>query len=159
MTRPLVTDELWQIIEPLLPRRRPVRRNRRRRGGRPPIDDRRVLAGIVFVLKTGIPWEYLPQEMGCGCGMTCWRRLRDWNAAGVWQRLHRVLLDKLNAADKIDWSRAVVDSASVRAMHGGKKRARIQWIAARRVRSTTCWSTARDGRRWRSRRRARTATT
>src|SRR6185369_11770934 len=46
--------------------------------------------------------------MNCGCGMTCWRRLRDWNVAGVWRQLHRVLLDKLNAADKIDWSRAVV---------------------------------------------------
>ena len=128
-------------------------------GGRPPVDDRSVLAGIVFVLKTGIPWEYLPQEMNCGCGMTCWRRLRDWNAAGVWQRLHRVLLDRLNAADKIDWSRAVVDSASVRAMHGGKKRAQTPWIDARRARSTTCSSTARDARRWRSRRPARTATT
>ena len=159
MTRPLVTDELWQIVEPLLPRPGPVRRNRHRRGGRPPIGDRAVLAGIVFVLKTGIPWEYLPQEMGCGCGMTCWRRLRDWNVAGVWRRLHQVLLDKLNAADKIDWSRAVVDSASVRAMHGGKKRAKIPWIGARRVRSTTCWSTARVGRRWRSRRPVRTATT
>ena len=159
MTRPLVTDELWQIIEPLLPRPRPVRRNRHRRGGRPPVDDRRVLAGIVFVLKTGIPWEYLPQEMGCGCGMTCWRRLRDWNAAGVWQRLHRALLDKVNAADKIDWSRAVVDSASTRAMHGGEKRGQTRRIDARRARSTTCWSTARDARRWRSRRPARTATT
>ncbi len=159
MTRPLVTDELWQIVEPLLPRPRPRRRDRRRRGGRPRVDDRHVLAGIVFVLKTGIPWEYLPQEMNCGCGMTCWRRLRDWNAAGVWQRLHRVLLDRLNAADKIDWSRAVVDSASVRAMHGGKKRARTPWTGARRARSTTCWWTARDGRRWRSRRPARTGTT
>jgi transposase len=159
MTRPLVTDELWQMIEPLLPRRRPVRRDRRRRGGRPPVDDRRVLAGIVFVLKTGIPWEYLPQEMHCGCGMTCWRRLRDWNAAGVWQRLHQVLLDKLNAADKIDWSRAVVDSASVRAMHGGKKRAPAPWTGARRARNTTCSSTARAARRWRSRRPARTGTT
>ena len=159
MTRPLVTDELWQIVEPLLPRPRPVRRDRRRRGGRPPVDDRRVLAGIVFVLKTGIPWEYLPQEMGCGCGMTCWRRLRDWNAAGVWQRLHEALLDKLNAAGKIDWSRAVVDSASVRAMHGGKKRAPAPWTGARRARSITCSSTARGGRRWRSRRPARTGTT
>lgn len=74
--------------------------------------------GSSFVLKTGIPWEHLPLEMNCGCGMTCWRRLRAWNEAGVWRELHRVLLDKLNAADKIDWSRAVVDSASIRAMHG-----------------------------------------
>ncbi len=142
MTQPLVTDDLWQTIEPLLPRPRARRRDRHRRGGRPHADDRRVLAGIVFVLKTGIPWEYLPREMNCGCGMTCWRRLRDWNAAGVWRELHQVLLDKLNAADKIDWSRAIVDSASIRAMHGGKKQAQIQSIGAKADPSTTCWSTA-----------------
>ena len=159
MTRPLVTDELWLTIEPLLPARPPRRRDRHRRGGRPPVDDRRVLAGIVFVLRTGIPWEYLPQEMNCGCGMTCWRRLRDWHQAGVWQRLHRVLLDKLNAADKIDWSRAVVDSASIRALHGGKKQAQIRWIGVRAARSTTCWSTATGARQWPSRSPAPTATT
>ena len=160
MPRPLVTDELWQTIRPLPPPPRSRRRrDRRRRGGRRRLEDRRVLAGIVFVLKTGIPWEYLPQEMGCGCGMTCWRRLRDWHRAGVWQRLHRVLLDRLNAADKIDWSRAVVDSASVRALHGGKKRAPIRWIVAKTARSTTCSSTAADARRWRSRSPAPTATT
>ena len=85
------------------------------------------------MLKTGIPWEYLPQEMGCGSGMTCWRRLRDWQAAGVWQALHERLLAKLQAADQIDWSRAVVDSASVRAVHGGKKQARIPRIKAKRA--------------------------
>ena len=159
MAKPLVTDDLWRIVEPLLPRRRPRRRDRHRRGGRPPVDDRRVLAGIVFVLKSGIPWERLPREMGCGCGMTCWRRLRDWHRAGVWQRLHRALLDELNAADKIDWSRAVVDSASVRAMHGGKKRAPVRWTGARAVPSTTCWSMATGGRRWRSRSRRPTAMT
>lgn len=95
-------------------------------GGRPPVDDRAALCGIIFVLRTGIPWEYLPQEMGCGSGMTCWRRLRDWQRAGVWRRLHQVLLERLNAAGKIDWSRGVVDSASVRALHGGKKRARAR---------------------------------
>src|SRR5579863_4011276 len=138
MAEPLVTDDLWTIIEPLLPRPRCCRRRDKfRRGGRPRVEDRDVLAGIVFVLKTGIPWEYLPREMGCGCGMTCWRRLRDWNDAGVWRELHRVLLDKLNAADKIDWSRAVVDSASVRAMHGGKKQAQIRSIGENRDRSTT----------------------
>jgi len=159
MTRPLVTDDLWQIIEPLLPGPRPRRRDRHRRGGRPPVDDRQVLAGIVFVLKTGIPWEYLPQEMGCGSGMTCWRRLRDWQKAGVWRQLHRVLLDKLNAADKIDWSRAVVDSASIRAMHGGKKQGRIRSIDARPAPSTTCWLTATGAPRWRRSSRAPTATT
>ena len=108
------------------------------------MDDRNVLAGIVFVPKTGIPWEYLPQEMGSGCGKTCWRRLRDWNQAGVWRQLRHVLLDKLDAAHKIDWSRAIVDSASVRAMRGGKKQAQIPWTGERWDPSTTCWSMAMD---------------
>ena len=159
MAGPLVTEDLWQIIEPLLPAPRRRRRDRHRRGGRPPVDDRQVLAGIVFVLKTGIPWEYLPQEMGCGSGMTCWRRLRDWQKAGVWRRLHRLMLDKLNAADKIDWSRAVVDSTSIRAMHGGKKQGRIRSTDARPGPSTTCWLTATGARRWRRSSRAPTATT
>jgi transposase len=155
MARPLLSDELWSLIEPLIP----VRPRRFRYPGREPLADRQVMTGILFVLKTGIPWEHLPQEMGCGCGMTCWRRLRDWHEAGVWRELHRVLLDKLNAADKIDWSRAVVDSASVRAVHGGKKQARIRSIDARPAPSTTCWSMATGVRRWRSRSRVPTATT
>jgi transposase len=112
----LVSDALWLRIEPLIPKHVPSPL-----GGRPPVDDRQALTGILFVLKTGIPWEDLPQEMGCGCGMTCWRRLRDWHAAGVWEKLHRVLLVELRRADKIDWSRAVVDSSSVRAVGGGEK--------------------------------------
>ena len=75
------------------------------------------------MLRTGIPWEYLPQEMGCGSGVTCWRRLREWQQAGVWQLLHEVLLAKLNEADLIDWSRAVIDSSHVRAFGGGAKTA------------------------------------
>jgi transposase len=132
MAKPLVTDDLWALIEPLIPKHVPSPK-----GGAPPIPDRAALAGILFVLKTGIPWEYLPQEMGCGCGMTCWRRLRDWQQAGVWDRLHRVLLAQLRGADQIDWSRAVVDSASVRAVGGAKKPARILRIAARKAPSTT----------------------
>jgi transposase len=116
MAKPLLSDELWQRIEPLLPPLPP-----HPNGGRPWTENREALTGILFVLRTGIPWEYLPQEMGCGCGMTCWRRLRDWQAAGVWQRLHELLLAELNGADKIDWSRAVVDSAMLRAMCGGPK--------------------------------------
>jgi transposase len=118
MAKPLVPDTLWRIVEPLLPRRR----TSRRKGGRPPVENRKALAGVLFVLRTGIPWEYLPQEMRCGCGMTCWRRLKRWQRAGVWRKLHETLLEELNAAGKIDWSRAVVDSTSVRAVHGGKKR-------------------------------------
>lgn len=97
------------------------RRRRRRYPGRKPLDDRTVLSGILFVLKTGIAWEDFPQEMGC-CGMTLLNRMRQWQRAGVWRRLHQVMLDKLRAVDKIDLSRVIVDSASARAMHGGKKR-------------------------------------
>ena len=132
MAKPLVTDELWAEIEPLIPKHPP-----RPKGGRPPVGDREALTGILFVLRTGIPWEYLPQEMGCGCGMTCWRRLRDWQAAGVWDRLHRRLLDKLHAADQIDWSRAVVDSGSVRAVGEAKEPAPIPRIDVNRARNTT----------------------
>jgi len=117
MARPLVSDELWELIEPLIPK---VPR-RQRFPGRKRLDDRKVLSGILFVLQTGIPWEYLPQEMGCGSGVTCWRRLREWQEAGVWQRLHEMLLAQLNAAELIDWSRAAIDSSHVRAFWGGAK--------------------------------------
>ncbi|MHC5263241.1 transposase [Streptomyces sp. UC4497] len=100
-----VTDDLWTRVEPLLP----TRQRRKRHPGRLPLDDRRCLQGILFVLHTGIQWEWLPQELGFGSGMTCWRRLRDWNEAGVWQRLHQVLLTELHQAEKLDWSRAVID--------------------------------------------------
>lgn len=133
MARVLVDDKLWSVIEPLLPRN--VRRQRY--PGRKPLDDRAMLTGILFVLMSGIPWEMLPQEMGCGSGTTCWRRLRDWHKAGVWDRLHRALLGRLRGADKIDLSRVVVDSSSVRAVQGGKKLDRTQPIAARRAASTT----------------------
>jgi transposase len=147
MAKPLVPDGLWELIEPLLPERTDTRRRRDkfRRGGRPRVGDREVLAGIVFVLRTGIQWEQLPAEMGCGSGMTCWRRLRDWREAGVWRGLHRALMDRLNAADKIDWSRAVVDTSSVRAMRRGKKRAPARSTGANRGASTGCWSTAAGG--------------
>jgi transposase len=94
------------------------------------------------VLKSGIPWEMLPQEMGCGSGMTCWRRLREWHEAGVWERLHEALLDRLGEADRVDWSRASLDSASVPAPGGAKRPARTRRIAANGARSATLWSTA-----------------
>ena len=116
MAKPLVDDALWALIEPLLP---PPKPRRFRFPGRKPLPNRQALTGILFVLKTGIPWEDLPQEMGCGCGMTCWNRLQEWHAAGVFEQLHAVLLAKLHRADKIDWSRAVADASTVRALHGG----------------------------------------
>jgi transposase len=147
MAKPVLDEGLWRLIRPLLPK---PKRRRRRHPGRKPLGDRAALTGILFVLKTGIPWEYLPPEMGCGSGMTCWRRLRAWQRRGVWRKLHRVLLCELNGADKIDWSRAVVDSASVRAMHGGKKRDPAPSTAAKPARNTTCSPTA-TARLWRSR--------
>ena len=95
MTQALIDDDLWSRIEPLLPKRR--RRNRQY-AGRKPIPDRAVLTGILFVLRSGIPWNMLPREMGCGSGTTCWRRLVRWQRAGVWKRLHRVLLDRIAPA-------------------------------------------------------------
>src|SRR4028119_1305113 len=104
MRKALVSDELWAVVEPLLPAE-PAKP----RGGRPRIPDRAALTGILFVLKSGIPWEMLPKEMGCGSGMTCWRRLHDWQQVGLWVQLHGVVLDKLAQAKQLDWSRASVD--------------------------------------------------
>ena len=110
----MVSEELWEVIRPLLPAEPP-----KPKGGRPRVPDRAVLAGIVYVLKSGIPWRMMAKEFGCS-GVTCWRRLRDWQEAGVWRRLWRVVLNRLGRAGRIDWSRASIDSASVAA----KKRAR-----------------------------------
>jgi transposase len=137
MAKPLVSDDLWAVVAPLRPTEPP-----KPKGGRPRVPDRACLPGIIFVLQSGIPWEMLPQELGCSSGMTCWRRLRDWQAAGVWDRLHRVLLDRLGEADRIDWSRASLDSASVPANRGARRPGRIQRIAANRERSAIGWSTA-----------------
>src|ERR671920_2463886 len=136
MAKELVSDELWEIIEPLLPEEPP-----KPNGGRPRLDDRAALTGIVFVLKSGIPWEMLPQEMGCGSGMTCWRRLREWQEAGVWERLHLILLDRLGEADLIDWERASLDSASIPAKRGDQKPERIRRIREKRARSATLFRT------------------
>ncbi|MEV7864012.1 IS5 family transposase [Streptomyces hirsutus] len=120
MSRPKpweIDDDLWALIEPLLPKieRRPDHPGRKR------LDDRKALQGILFVLSTDIQWEWLPQELGFGSGMTCWRRLRDWNEAGVWQQLQAILLARLRGADQLDFSRAAVDSSHVRALRGGPK--------------------------------------
>ena len=125
-------DDLWIRIEPLLPKRRS---RKRQYAGRKPIPDRAVLTGILFVLRSGIPWKMLPKEMGCGSGSTCWRRLVRWQRAGVWQRLHRVLLTELRRRGQLDLARAVVDSASLRALRGGKKLDRTLPIAAKPGRS------------------------
>ncbi len=108
----LVDDALWAELEPLLPDR-PVGRI-----GRPRVDDRAAFSAIVFVLLTGVPWRMVPKDIGCS-GVTAWRRLRDWQQAGVWERLHQQMLRRLNAAGQIDWSRAIVDGSHIRALSGG----------------------------------------
>ena len=110
-----VSDELWELVEPLIPR--PPARGRI---GRPRVSDRAALAGIVFVLSTGISWNALPQELRCGSGVTCWRQLREWQRAGLWVQLHRLVLDRLGQQGLLDWSRAAVDSVSVRAKRKGE---------------------------------------
>ncbi|MFD4481520.1 IS5 family transposase [Streptomyces sp. NPDC058471] len=109
-----VSDELWAVIEPLLPRHE----RRYRPPGRKRIDDRKTLQGVLFVLYTGIQWEFLPQELGFGSGPTCWRRLAEWQEAGVWEKVQRALLDRLRAADRLDLSRATIDASHVQAKRG-----------------------------------------
>ncbi|MGB8061873.1 MAG: IS5 family transposase [Candidatus Sulfotelmatobacter sp.] len=116
MATPLLPDTLWNLIEPLLPT--PTRKPQ---GGRPRLSDRACLQGVLFVLRSGIPWRMLPQEMNCGSGMSCWRRLRDWQEAGIWQLIHFSLLDWLARYGEIDWSRAVVDGSSIRAVFWGQQ--------------------------------------
>lgn len=137
MSKPLVPDDLWTIIEPLLPPHPPTPK-----GGRPRVPDRACLTGIIFVLKTGLPWALLPQELGCGSGMTCWRRLHDWQQAGVWTRLHQELLNRLGDADQIEWDRAALDSASIPANKGARRPGRIPQIGRKRARNAILWSTA-----------------
>jgi transposase len=115
MSKPLVPDELWAKVEPLLPPDPPAGSM-----GRPPVPNRACLTGILFVLKTGLGWEDLPQEMHCGCGMTCWRRLRDWNKAGVWQRLHEILLAELRGADELELAAMIADASYIRAFLGAR---------------------------------------
>lgn len=138
MARSLVSDELWEVVQPLLPRHR-VRPGKR---GRPPVDDRACLTGIIFVPQSGIPWEMLPQEMGCGCGMTCWRRLRDWRRRGVWKKLLQALLQRVGQEQGIDWERCCVDSQSFRAVLGGSSPAKTPQIGPKKARNGTCSSMA-----------------
>ncbi len=142
MRKTLLSDELWAVGEPLLPAE-PAKPQ----GGRPRIPDHAVLTGILFVLKSGIPWEMLPPELGCGSGMTCWRRLKSWHEAGVWSRLHQELLGRLAQAHKLDWSRASLDSSSVAAPLAKKrgqgktkdKSAPTRQTVANRERSAILW--------------------
>jgi transposase len=149
-----VPDGLWELVEPLLPKTT----RRFRYPGRKRIGDREALSGILFVLYTGIAWRHLPLELGFGSGATCRRRLDEWQQAGVWDRLHELLLARLQQAGEIEWSRAVVDGSHIQAKKGAPKRARARLTAAEPDRSTISWST-RAGSRSPSRSRAATATT
>lgn len=120
MAEELVSDSLWKKLEPLLPS--PKRKSRHvQYAGRKPADPRQVVAGIIFALKTGVPWEFLPATSAFPSGRTCFRRLVEWHKAGVWYSLLGVLLNELQREKKIDWRRAIVDSSYVRASRGGGK--------------------------------------
>ncbi len=134
MEAPMIDDELCKLIEPLLPVVKPRAKSD---PGRARMPDRVALNGILFVLKTGIRWNHLPTRLDFGSGATCWRRLDDWQKAGVWDRLHELLLDKLRATDQLDLSYAAVDSSSIRAVGAGEKLARTPRIARVRVPSIT----------------------
>jgi transposase len=128
----IVSDELWELVEPLLP----VKERRFRYPGRKRLPDRQALQGILFVLHTGISWTHLPRELGFGSGITCWRRLDEWQKAGVWVELHEVLLTRLRAAGEIEWSRAVADSSHVQAKKGVPRPGRARWTEAAQAPST-----------------------
>jgi transposase len=117
MAKPIIDDALWERIAPFLP----SKPRRSRFPGRKPLDNRKALTGILFVLKSGIAWEDLPQELGCGSGMSCWRRLREWQRSGLWRILQQLLIAKLPDAQKIDWSRAETDGESRRTVMGSDR--------------------------------------
>ncbi len=121
MKRMVISEKMWTELELLLPKSKPSPH-----GGRPRLDDRAAFNGILFVLQTGIPWEDLPQELGYSSGMTCWRRLRSWQQAGVWEKLHHALLVRLRQCDQIDWHRVSIDGASVASPRGAKRRGRTR---------------------------------
>jgi transposase len=136
MGAPIVDDELWALIKPLLPT---PKRRRKKYPGRLPVANRAALNGILFVLKTGIRWRDLSKKFGFRSGSTCWRRLRDWQKAGVWKRLRELLLAMLCEAGELDFSRAAVDSSSDRAVGAGEKLVRSPPTARGQISSTTCW--------------------
>src|SRR5437763_13669338 len=113
MSQCLVSDSLWYRIAPLLPPEPP-----KLKGGRPRVSDRAALNGILYVLRTGLQWKRLPTELGFGSGVTVWRRVLAWQQAGVWERLHHLLLDELGGAGQLDWTRVMVDTRSLPAKRG-----------------------------------------
>ena len=105
MPRPILPEPVWSVVKEFIP----VRPDRPK-GGRPPLGDREALTGILFVLRTGMAWPELPKELACGCGITCLRRLREWQNLGAWSRISECLREQLEHAHRIDWERAEVDA-------------------------------------------------
>ena len=134
MATELLPDELWHEIEPLLPPPPPPSP----KGGRPPVDNRKALQGIVFVNRTGIPWQALPTEVFGVSGSSCWRRFDEWTKAGIWPELHRRLLNRLGRAGGVDLGRVVVDSESVRALRGASTPAPTLPTGRRTAANATC---------------------
>ena len=134
MATELLPDELWHEIEPLLPPHPP----RTSKGGRPPVDDRDALRGILFVNRTGIPWQALPAEAFGVSGSSCWRRFDEWTAAGIWPELHRRLLDRRGKAGGVNLDRVVVDGQSVRAKKGARTPAPTPRTVRKRAANATC---------------------
>lgn len=134
MAKELLDDGLWARIEPRLPK---PKKRRKRYPGRKPLDRRNLMIGILFILRSGMQWNMLPKEMGCGSGTSCWRYLQRLQKKGVWKKIHVDFLSELRANDQLDLSRAVADSSSVRALFGGRKRALIPRIGHAKAQNTT----------------------
>lgn len=134
MARHPISSTLWQQLQPLIPAFTASARGGPRQLQ---VSNEAALNGILFVLQTGIPWSDLPQSLGYGSGMTCWRRLRDWNAAGVWQQLHEAMLTRLREHDQIDWHRASIDGSSVPSPRGARRQSPIPRTAASSAPSAT----------------------
>ena len=115
MAEALLPDEIWDEIKPLLPPHPP-----RPKGGRPPADDRDCMRALLFITRTGMAYNMLPNDVFGVSGVTAWRRLRDWTHAGVWSEMHRRALNGLGKLGAIDQDKVVVDSQSVRAVLGGR---------------------------------------
>jgi len=132
MAAELLPEALWEEIEPLLPR------PSRAETGRPPVDNKKALRGIIFVLRFGVPWQAVPTDAFGVSGSSCWRRFSEWTDAGVWPEVHRRLLDRLGKDGGIDLQHVVVDSQSVRAVKGGRTPARTRRTAANRAANAMC---------------------
>ena len=123
-----VEDDLWELVAPLIPPK-----PKQRQGGGVWIEDRLVLNAIMYVLLTGIAWKHLPMQLGWGSGVTAWRRLRDWQAAGMWAAIHREVMRRLRANGMIDLHRVIVDSTLVRAKKGATSRGQIPRIVGKQA--------------------------